>query len=177
MVKFGLPAPTIRDKQHLKTRPRQPRAPRCRHRQSKNGNVFPLPTLCPSTSSIWFRRRSTKIWNDANQAFPFLIEGVFPHVDWHVSRRKIPEEVHGHEAHIKSSIRGTLAIEQVKVIGFFSKKHHRIFTHRYEHPRSCHRVDGSVSGHIDAMTIAPGATLFLQNKAGDCDKKYKPLKQ
>ena len=50
--------------------------------------------------------------------------------DWHViDGSKIEPGVHGHEAHIRSAVRGTLSDQPVRLVGFFSIKHHTIFTH------------------------------------------------
>ena len=100
---------------------------------------------------------------DVREAFPFRIEGVVKRVDWHViDGSKIPPGVHGHAAHIKTAVKGTLTGTPVKILGFYSPKHHAIFTH---HDTNTHAhvicESAKIMGHVDHLDLMPGATLHL----------------
>lgn len=94
--------------------------------------------------------------------FPFLIEGIAKSVDWHVINWKDNDLVHTHEKHKTSGLSGTIKDRQVEILGFYSNKHHGVFTH---HTTNMHihvkRADSKVAGHIDSLTLAKGMTLKL----------------
>jgi len=100
---------------------------------------------------------------DVTDAFPFRIEGAPSRVDWHViDGSKIPANAHGHAAHIRTAVRGALASEAVKILGFYSPKHHRIFTH-HDTNTHAHVISevSTVTGHVDHLDLSAGARLFL----------------
>ena len=97
------------------------------------------------------------------EAFPFRIEGTPARLDWHViDGSKIPADAHGHEAHMRTAVRGSLTARPVQILGFYSPKHHAIFTH---HDTNTHAhvisVSPAVTGHVDHLDIAEGARLLL----------------
>jgi acetolactate decarboxylase len=97
------------------------------------------------------------------EAFPFRIEGSPSRLDWHViDGSKIPSDAHGHEAHMRTAVRGSLTARPVQILGFYSPKHHAIFTH---HDTNTHaHVIGRnpvTTGHVDHVDLAPGARLLL----------------
>jgi len=100
---------------------------------------------------------------NVTEAFPFRIEGSPTRLDWHViDGSKIPPDAHGHAAHIRTAVRGTLTTGSVQLLGFYSPKHHRIFTH---HDTNTHahviRAAPALTGHVDHVDMAAGARLFL----------------
>ena len=97
------------------------------------------------------------------EPFPFLLVGSVARADWHViDGSKIEPGVHGHEAHIRSAVRGTLSDQPVRLVGFFSIKHHTIFTH---HDTDTHahliHTEPPLTGHVDHLVLSPGAELYL----------------
>ena len=97
------------------------------------------------------------------EAFPFRIEGAPTRLDWHViDGSKIPPDAHGHEAHIRTAVRGSVTGAPAKILGFYSPKHHAIFTH---HDTNTHAhvivATPAISGHVDHVDLAAGARLFL----------------
>lgn len=97
------------------------------------------------------------------EAFPFTLEGKSQGLQWHVmDGRKIPEDAHGHEAHIKTAIQGTLTETAVQIIGFYSPKHHGVFTH---HDANVHAhvisTEANITGHVDKLGMSAGAKLSL----------------
>ena len=103
---------------------------------------------------------------NVEEAFPFRIEGAPTRLDWHViDGSKIPPDAHGHEAHIRTAVRGTLAGKAVRILGFYSPKHHAIFTH---HDTNTHAhvisEEPAIVGHVDHVDINAGARLFLPDR-------------
>ena len=100
---------------------------------------------------------------DIAEAFPWRIVGAPSRIDWHViDGSKIPSTAHGHEAHMRTAVRGKLAGKTVQILGFTSPKHHTIFTHHDTNtPAHVIAGDEGVTGHVDHMDLAPGATLYL----------------
>ena len=124
----------------------------------------------PVTEAVSFAELDAFIEREARaagvnvkEAFPFRIEGAPTRLDWHViDGSKIPPDAHGHEAHIRTAVRGTLSGTPVQIIGFYSPKHHAIFTHHDTNTHG-HVISDApmVTGHIDHVDINAGARLFL----------------
>ena len=100
---------------------------------------------------------------DVEEAFAFRVEGTPSRLDWHViDGSKIPSGAHGHEAHMQTAVRGSLAALPVQILGFYSPKHHSIFTH---HDTNTHAhvlsESAGVSGHVDHVDLVAGARLWL----------------
>lgn len=97
------------------------------------------------------------------EAFPFRIEGTPSRLDWHViDGSKIPSDAQGHEAHMQTAVRGSLVSKSVQIIGFYSPKHHAIFTH-HDTNTHAHIISTTppLTGHVDGVDIDEGARLFL----------------
>ncbi len=124
----------------------------------------------PVTEAVSFAELDAFIEREARaagvnvaEAFPFRIEGSPTRLDWHViDGSKIPSDAHGHEAHMRTAVRGSLTARPVRILGFYSPKHHAIFTH---HDTNTHAhvisVAPAVTGHVDHVDIAEGARLYL----------------
>jgi acetolactate decarboxylase len=124
----------------------------------------------PITQAVSFSQLDMFIEKEARaagvnvtEAFPFRIEGTPTRLDWHViDGSKIPSDAHGHEAHMRTAVRGSLTATPAQILGFYSPKHHAIFTH---HDTNTHAhvisVAPAVTGHIDHVDIGSGARLFL----------------
>jgi acetolactate decarboxylase len=100
---------------------------------------------------------------NVEEAFPFRIEGAPARLDWHViDGSKIPSDAHGHEAHMQTAVRGTLTRHPVRIIGFYSPKHHTIFTH-HDTNSHAHVISDApvVTGHVDHVDLSPGSRLLL----------------
>ena len=66
---------------------------------------------------------------DIEKPFPFMIEGLAKSFDWHIIDWPENDTEHSHEKHIYSGLYGTLENQTVEMLGFYSNKHHAIFTH------------------------------------------------
>ncbi|HIA00832.1 MAG TPA: hypothetical protein EYN66_02795, partial [Myxococcales bacterium] len=100
---------------------------------------------------------------NVEEAFPFRIEGAPTRLDWHViDGSKIPSDAHGHEAHMRTAVRGSLSGKVVRVLGFYSPKHHAVFTH-HDTNTHAHVISDApvVTGHVDHLDISSGSRLFL----------------
>ncbi len=100
---------------------------------------------------------------NVDEPFPFRMEGSFTRLDWHViNGSKLPTDAHGHEAHMKTAVRGSLEGADVQILGFYSSSHHGVFTH---HDTNSHahviQQAPAVTGHVDHMDIREGTRLFL----------------
>ena len=96
------------------------------------------------------------------EPFPFLLEGIVSGSDWHVIDWEAGDREHTHEKHRNAGLRGTLTNEYITGLGFYSNKHHTIFTH---HSTNMHihlkTKDNRISGHLDDIVLADGMRLKL----------------
>ena len=111
----------------------------------------------------FIEREASAAGVNVKDAFAFRIEGTPSRLDWHViDGSKIPSGSHGHEAHMQTAVRGSLAAQPVQILGFYSPKHHAIFTH---HDTNTHAhvlsEAAGVTGHVDHVDIGSGARLFV----------------
>lgn len=94
--------------------------------------------------------------------FPFLITGKAKSLLWHVIDWDENDKEHSHQKHIESGPNGNLEDIDVKVLGFYSRKHKGIFTH---HTSNVHMhfitKDKTLAGHIDKLTPGMGMRLKL----------------
>lgn len=99
---------------------------------------------------------------DTKTPFPFLLEGTFKSLEWHVINWKEGDKEHSHEKHIQSGLYGTLHDTSAQMLGFYSKKHKGVFTH---HTANTHihflLNDKKVSGHVDHLEISNDVVLQL----------------
>ena len=97
--------------------------------------------------------------HDAEEPLPFLVTGTAAELILHVldKRDGLPHDAERHE---QAKLRRTLQGEPVELIGFRSPRHRGIFTPResnlHVHVRT---ADGRISGHLEAIRLAPGARL------------------
>ncbi|MTI30740.1 decarboxylase [Cytophagales bacterium RKSG123] len=91
---------------------------------------------------------------EIEKPFPFLIQGKAKMVKWHVINWKDGNKEHSKESHLKSGIQGTLINEKVEIVGFYSNKHHGIFTH---HSQNMHlhvkARNDEIVGHLDELEL------------------------
>jgi acetolactate decarboxylase len=98
---------------------------------------------------------------DPEAPFPFLLKGQPDRVVFHVLN-KTDDETHSPELHEKAKIKYTIEDTGIEVIGFYSTNHRGIFTPGHSsihiHLKS---EDGTLSGHVDALTFPQGLDLYL----------------
>ena len=98
---------------------------------------------------------------DVTQPFPFLITATAARATFHVLDKR-DRLTHTPELHEKAKVRFVLQREPVEVIGFYSNRHHGIFTpgdaNIHMHVRS---ANGQMSGHLEKIELERGATLAV----------------
>ena len=114
-----------------------------------------------STLDATIARLAQSAGIDVETAFPVVIEGPLERVEWHVidGRRALggPSD---HEHHKKMAAKGVSSTEHGVLLGFFSRSHQGIFTHRGENTHF-HFVEeqAQITGHVDAAVVKKGASL------------------
>lgn len=103
-------------------------------------------------------RRIKQYYNiPEDDAFPFIIEGEFAKIKLHIIMRDTDEASHSHEAHQKAKVSFEYKNIEGKLIGFYSKHHQGVFTHK-DSRIHVHflAADGSVTGHLDDIRHQSG---------------------
>jgi len=99
---------------------------------------------------------------DVEMPFTFLLEGNFDSFDWHVIDWKEGDMEHSHEKHIQAGLHGTKHNTKGTVLGFYSNKHHAIYTH---HTTNMHlhikTDDNELVGHVDDLMLGNRTILKL----------------
>jgi len=98
---------------------------------------------------------------DGERPWLFRVRGTAVGATFHVldKRDGLPHDPERHEA---AKVRMRLAREPVDLVGFYSRRHRGIFTpgesNGHVHLRT---GDGRMSGHLEAIELAPGARLAV----------------
>ena len=97
-----------------------------------------------------------------SEPFPFMIVGKIDSLSWHVINWPEGDNEHSHEKHISSGLHGTHKGIDVQILGFYSDRHHAIFTH---HTTNMHlhfiSRDKSKTGHVDGLKLGNSMKLLL----------------
>jgi acetolactate decarboxylase len=98
----------------------------------------------------------------AEEAFPFRLSGQWDQVDYHIIMRDKTEEQHSHAAHDRAKRRFTLEQVTGDIVGFFSRNHQGVFTHKgqFIHPHFL-AADRSTTGHLDGLQHHGRYTVYL----------------
>lgn len=99
---------------------------------------------------------------DTDKPFPFLLQGHFNSVKYHVVLPPSAQGMHGRSGSPTDS-QLNLRAERKRgtVIGFFSKKHEGVFTHRGSHSHMHVSLEDGNSGHVDDLEAAADVSLLL----------------
>lgn len=86
------------------------------------------------------------------QPFPFKLEGVLDSVDYHILVPKTHGQAQAGHGHGAKKISGRNS--DAEIIGFFSKNHEGVFTHKgsFAHLHVVER--NGQSGHVDEITVS-----------------------
>ncbi len=97
-----------------------------------------------------------------DEPLPFLIKGKVKSLSWHIIDWAEGDTIHTHKKHKMSGLHGTIENTDVTIIGFYSKNHHGIITHKNSDIHM-HFVaeDQKLSGHVDNISFH-SAILYLQ---------------
>lgn len=87
-------------------------------------------------------------------AFPFMIKGLFDTVNFHIISKPLKEKKHNHELHSKAKKHYTESNIQGSLLGFFSKHHEGVFTHKgsFTHVHFLDEKE-SMTGHLEDILI------------------------
>lgn len=67
---------------------------------------------------------------DVEHPSPFLIDGLFEEVHFHIIQRDTTETSHSHEAHEKAKKHFKRQLDEALLVGFYSRHHEGVFTHK-----------------------------------------------
>jgi acetolactate decarboxylase len=96
------------------------------------------------------------------QPFPFLLKGSFDNVKYHVVRP--PQGGAGHGGAVgpaDSALNAEATGKSATVVGFFSRNHEGVFTHRGSHAHLHVVLENGDSGHVDELRVGPDVQLLL----------------
>ena len=98
------------------------------------------------------KAEAKKIGINPDNPFPFLIEGDFDQLNWHIISPQGTDGSHDH--HLTNSWKKEESNVNGKILGFYSERHQTIFTHhsRYSHMHIIFESE-SLSGHVDDLVI------------------------
>lgn len=129
------------------------------HEWSQVNFDTPIDDLASLQTSIKATAETQGI--DTSKPFPFILEGDFSEVNWHIINAAEATE-QNHEAYKKAGIKGNSIDEKGRMLGFYSENHEGIFTHHgsYLH---VHFVNDSITkmGHVDELSITEPMVLSL----------------
>jgi acetolactate decarboxylase len=98
---------------------------------------------------------------DPERPLPFRVRATAVLATLHVldKRDGLP---HNPERHEQAKVRRTLEHTPVELVGFYSRQHRGIFTPKESNVHVHLRTeDGRISGHLEAIGLAPGAQLAV----------------
>jgi acetolactate decarboxylase len=99
---------------------------------------------------------------DVEQPFPFLLKGNFDNVKYHVVRPPQGGAGHGSAASPSDSALNAEATRtSATIVGFFSRNHEGVFTHRGSHAHLHVVLQSGDSGHVDELAFGPDVLLIL----------------
>ncbi len=94
---------------------------------------------------------ATEAGADTTKPFPFLIEGAIESVEYHILA---PPEHGGGADHKESAVNIKATDVDARIIGFFSRNHEGVFTHRGSYAHLHLVEDGGKSGHVDDLSVS-----------------------
>jgi len=99
---------------------------------------------------------------DISKPFAFLLSGNITKLNWHIIDWDESQEDHSPQNHLNSGLNGVLAYGDVEILGFFSKQHEGVFTHKGSNTHMHFRTDDvSLAGHVDGIFLGENMTLKL----------------
>jgi acetolactate decarboxylase len=99
---------------------------------------------------------------DTDKPFPFLLQGRFNSVKYHVVLPPSAQGMHGSSASpTDSQLDLRAGGKSGTVIGFFSKKHEGVFTHRGSYSHLHVSLEDGNSGHVDDLEVAADVSLLF----------------
>ena len=99
---------------------------------------------------------------DTEEAFPFRVIAEFKQINYHIISKPADEETHNHELHNKAKKQFVTKDVRGELLGFFSKHHEGVFTHR-RHWIHTHFVaeNKQQTGHVESFRTKWKVVIFL----------------
>lgn len=96
-----------------------------------------------------------------DERFPFLLEGEFEDLRWHVIDGSLLEGGGtSHQDHLAASVRTGRQRASATLVGFFSATDQGVFTHMGSRTHiHCLLSDPLATGHVDGVVIPAGTTV------------------
>ena len=100
------------------------------------------------------------------EAFPFLMEGTFEDLQWHViDGSKLIDGGQSHEEHLAAGIKMRRDRVAATLIGFYSETDQGVFTHMGSRTHvHCALTDPLAGGHVEHVTIPAGTTIRFPSR-------------
>lgn len=117
---------------------------------------------------VRFENIDDEIWKLALKAevptetrFPYLIEGSFDDLRWHViDGRRLKKEGSNHRDHLSASVQLSRDHARATLVGFYSTSDQGVFTHMGSRTHiHCVLEDPLSAGHVDHVNIPAGTTI------------------
>lgn len=131
--------------------------------QVESWHEMPIPDEVQTLEQLeaFIPKAAKKQKIDGARPFPFAVKGRFARVSFHVVN-KTDSLPHNRELHEKIKVHFTTSDVPGRLVGFYSDRHHGVFTHHGSNVHA-HYIsdDGTQSGHVESLKVGPGAMLLL----------------
>jgi len=96
-----------------------------------------------------------------DRRFPFLMEGNFDDLEWHViDGRRLTAGEASHQSHLAAAAKARMDRTPATLVGFYSQSDEGVFTHMGSKTHIHCVLDEPISsGHVDHVTIPVGTTI------------------
>lgn len=99
---------------------------------------------------------------DTTRPFPVRISGPLIDLRWHVVDGSKLAPGSSHADHARTAVRGVVSEGEGELVGFHSREHQGVFTHRGSSTHFHVVVAASrITGHVDGVGVRRGATIFF----------------
>ena len=107
-------------------------------------------------------QKAKKMRYNLERPFAFRIKGHFDSIAYHIISKPKDEIEHNHELHKKAKKHFFLAKTDGELIGFYSRHHEGVFTHKGSYIHT-HFVNdsGTHAGHLEHVTIVGKVEIML----------------
>lgn len=132
--------------------------------QVKNWQSFEIPINIKNLEQLdaFIVNKAIEVGIDTAAPFPFKLEGMSDRFSWHVVHWDLLDSIHSHIKHVQSGLNGVWMDQVVEIIGFYSNKHHGIFTHHSSNMHMHVRTkNNEVIGHLDDLVLGANMKLYL----------------
>ncbi|MEM1215166.1 MAG: acetolactate decarboxylase [Bacteroidota bacterium] len=155
---------SVRGEEHVMDHTFAPAATLLVYAQVKAWQTLPIPSSVVTYTDLetFVAEAAASHGLDTDYPFPFLLKGRPASLDWHIIDWPEGDTEHTHEKHIRSGLHATARDTPVTMLGFYSDRHHAVFTH---HTTNMHihflTDDRSLAGHVDGLRLQEGMMLSL----------------